>query len=89
MYGDSTSAPVQAMIIVLFEKEHRSVRPALLNLKGEHRAIVRTSFSAPMDGELDIEIILVRGDTTSIRAFEQQITAKRGVRSARLTVIPS
>lgn len=79
----------QGMITVLFEKEQKSVRPALLNLKNEYQEIINTSFNAQMTGELGLEIVLVRGDSVRIKSFEQQLVAKRGIRSVRLTLIPS
>jgi metal-responsive CopG/Arc/MetJ family transcriptional regulator len=42
-----------------------------------------------MEGELGIEVILVRGDSSRIRSLERTLVGKRGVRSVRLTPIPS
>jgi len=79
----------QGIITVLFEKDFRGVRPALLNVNKEYHEIIHTSFSAQMEGELAVEIILVRGDTSRIRSLERALVGKRGVRSVRLTMIPS
>lgn len=79
----------QGMIAVVFENDLKSVRPALMNLKNEYREIVRTSFIAEMTGNFGLDIVVVHGDTTRIRSFEQKMIAKRGVRSVRLTLIPS
>jgi metal-responsive CopG/Arc/MetJ family transcriptional regulator len=79
----------QGMITVLFEKEQKSARPALMSLKNEYQEIISASFQAGMAGELALEIILVHGDTARIRLLEQQLGSKRGIRSVRLTVIPS
>ena len=86
--GEKTPAE-QGMITVLFEKEQKSVRPALLNLKNEYQEIINTSFNAQIGGELGLEIVLVRGDSARIKSFEQQIVAKRGIRSVKLMLIPS
>lgn len=82
-------SPQQGIITVLFEKDFRGVRPALLNVNKEYHEIIHTSFSAQMEGELAVEIILVRGDTSRIRSLERALVGKRGVRSVRLTPIPS
>lgn len=79
----------QGTIMVLFEKDFRGVRPALLTLNRQYQEIIHTSFSAQMDGELGIEIILVRGGNLRIRSLERELMGKRGVRSVRLTLIPS
>lgn len=79
----------QGMLTILFETGQKSARPSLLALKNEFQEIIHTSFHAHMAGELGVEIILVRGDTTRIHALEQQLVTKRGIRSARLTLIPS
>jgi metal-responsive CopG/Arc/MetJ family transcriptional regulator len=79
----------QGIITVLFEKDFRGVRPALLNANKEYHEIIHTSFNAQMAGELAVEIILVRGEISRIRAFERLLVGKRGVRSVRLTMIPS
>ena len=79
----------QGMITILVDLDQKSVRPALITLISEYQEIIHTSFSARMAGELGLEIILVRGDSARIRSLEQQITTKRGVRSARLNVIPT
>ena len=86
---ETKEGPVQqGMIAVVYENGLKSVRPALMNLKKEYREIVRTSFIAVMTGNFGLEIIVVQGDTARIRSFEQKMIAKRGVRSARLTLIP-
>jgi metal-responsive CopG/Arc/MetJ family transcriptional regulator len=79
----------QGMITVLFEKNFRGVRPAMMNLKNEYQEIIHTSFSSPMAGDLALEIILVRGEDTRLKALERELMGKRGIRSARLTLIPS
>ena len=79
----------QGMITVLFEKDFRGVRPALLNLNRQYQEIIHTSFCAQMEGELGIEIILVRGENFRIRSLERELMGRRGVRSVRLTLIPS
>lgn len=79
----------QGLITVLFEKDFRGVRPALLNLNRQYLEIIHTSFSAQMAGELGIEIILVRGENSRIRSLERELMGRRGVRSVRLTLIPS
>ena len=79
----------QGMLTVLFEKEQRGVRTALMSIKNENQDIIHTSFNAQMAGELGLEIILVRGTSPRIKSLEQQLTAKRGIRSVRLNLIPS
>jgi metal-responsive CopG/Arc/MetJ family transcriptional regulator len=79
----------QGMITVLFEKDFRGVRPALLNLNRQYQEIIHTSFCAQMAGELGIEIILVRGENSRIRSLERELMGRRGVRSVRLMLIPS
>lgn len=83
-----TQSAQQGMIAVLFEKDQRGVRPALMNVSKEYQEIIHTSFNAQMTGNLGLEIILVRGDSARIKALEQQLMAKRGIRSVRLTLIP-
>lgn len=83
-----TAQAQQGMITVLFDNEQKSVRPALLTLKNEFQDIIHTSFQARMSGDLDLEIVLVRGDAARIRSIEEQLVSKRGVRSVRLTLIP-
>ncbi|MCK9580059.1 MAG: hypothetical protein M0Q92_06360 [Methanoregula sp.] len=94
MHPDKTlpqerNAEQQGMITVLFEKNFRGVRPALMNLKNEYQEIVHTSFSAPMAGDVAVEIILVRGEDVRLKALERELMEKRGIRSARLTLIPT
>lgn len=79
----------QGMIAVLYEKEIRGVRPALLQVKREYREIITTSFYSPMAGDLSLEIILVRGTDSRIGSLERDLMGKRGVRSARLMLIAS
>jgi metal-responsive CopG/Arc/MetJ family transcriptional regulator len=78
----------QGMLTVLFEKEQRGVRTALMSIRNENQDIIHTSFNAQMAGELGLEIILVRGPSPRIKSLEQQLTAKRGIRSVRLNLIP-
>ncbi|NMB79059.1 MAG: hypothetical protein GYA23_08185 [Methanomicrobiales archaeon] len=88
----SKNAPVlvqQGMITVIFETGQKSARPSMLTLKNEFQEIIHTSFHAHMAGEVGLEIILVRGDVARFRALEQQLMGRRGIRSARLTLIPS
>jgi len=79
----------QGMIAVLYEKKFRGVRPALLQIKREYLEIITTSFCSPMAGDLSLEIILVRGTDSRIGSLERDLMGKRGVRSARLMLIPS
>jgi metal-responsive CopG/Arc/MetJ family transcriptional regulator len=77
------------MITVFFDAEQKGLKPALVNIQNEYREIIHTSFNARMNEKTDLEIILVRGDSTRIRSLEQKLGAKRGIQSARLTLIPS
>lgn len=64
------------------------MRPALLTIQKEYRDIIHASLDARMAEKTNLEIILVRGDSARIRSLELQLNAKRGIRSARLTLIP-
>lgn len=79
----------QGMIAVLYEKDFRGVRPALLQVKKEYREIITTAFCSPLAGDLSLEVIVVRGADDRIVSLERDLVAKRGVRSVRLTLIPS
>jgi len=79
----------QGMITVLFEKEQRGVRTALMSITNENQDIIHTSFNAQLTGNLGLEIILVRGNSARIESLEHQLIAKRGIRSVRLNLIPS
>lgn len=78
----------QGMMTILYEKDQRGVRPALMSIKNEHQEIINTSFNAQMAGNLGLEIILVRGDAAQIKSLEHHLKAKRGIQSVRLTLIP-
>lgn len=83
------SQPVQqGMVAVLFEKDQRSVRPAILTVKRAFSDIVRASFHARMDGTQDLEVITVNGSPDRIRSLERELMGRRGVRSVRLTLVP-
>jgi metal-responsive CopG/Arc/MetJ family transcriptional regulator len=77
------------VITVFFDTGQKGLRPALMNIQKEYQEIIHTSLNAQMEKNTNLEIILVRGDSTRIKSLEQQLNAKRGIRSARLTLIPS
>lgn len=77
------------MIAVFFDAGQKGLKPALVNIQNEYREIINTSFNARMNETTNLEIILVRGDSSRIRSLEQKLITKRGIRSARLTIIPS
>lgn len=77
-----------AALVYVYEPETRELPKRLANAFLANRDLVISTVQSPLDPESFLQVALLDGRTTEIRAFAERITAERGVRNGQLVVVP-
>lgn len=78
-----------ASLTYVFEPETRELARRLAAAFAEATAFRATRLARPLPGGEVLEIALLEGSTTAIRAFAEAIRAERGVRNGELVIVPA
>lgn len=77
-----------AALVYVYEPETRELPKRLAAAFLENRDLVVSTLQSSLDAECFLQVALLDGRTTDVRAFAERITAERGVRNGRLVVVP-
>ena len=77
-----------AALVYVYEPETRELPKRLASAFLANRDLVVSTLQSPLDPESFLQVALLDGRTTEIRAFAERITAERGVRNGQLVVVP-
>ncbi len=77
-----------AALVYVYELETRELPKRLASAFLANRDLVVSTLQSPLDSESFLQVALLDGRTTEIRAFAERITAERGVRNGQLVVVP-
>ncbi|WP_168075519.1 nickel-responsive transcriptional regulator NikR [Caulobacter sp. SSI4214] len=76
-----------ASLSYIFEHGTRRLAQRLVELQHDHHDLVVTSTRAPLDHDVCLETVMLKGGSRAVRAFADAVRAERGVRFAAINLI--
>lgn len=76
-----------ASLSYIYNGQTRTLAQRLSDLQHAHHDLVAAATLVHLDHDHTLETVILRGETTAVRAFADQLRAERGVRFAALNLI--
>jgi len=73
-----------AVLVLVYEHHFSDLAHQMDHMQHDHNDIVVGTFHIHLDHHNCLEVVLLRGDSVSIKSFGQKLTALRGVKYGRL-----
>jgi CopG family nickel-responsive transcriptional regulator len=86
--AEAEDAPCLGVLSYVFDFATRDLAQRLARMQAEHHDMVASVARLPLDHATSLEILSLRGPSRALRAFADTVTTQRGVRHARLHVVP-
>jgi len=86
---DGAAETCIAVMSFVFEHETRALAQRLLGCFHSHHDLTISSTHLPLDHHTGLQVVILRGPTKSVRDFAESIETERGVRHARLVIVPA
>lgn len=77
-----------AALVCVWEPDTRDLPKRLTTAALDHADLVVSTLQTPFAPDGVLQVTVLDGRTTEVRAFAERITAERGVRNGRLVVVP-
>ena len=77
----------QGGITMIYDHDQRGLLTLLTDIQHEFKTIIQTSLHSHVTENRCLELILVRGDGTQLKALTERLMAQKGVESVKLTTI--
>lgn len=77
-----------ASLSYIYNHQERDLAERLTAHQHEHHDLCVSTMHAHLDHENCIETVILRGATTEVRRFAEQLIAERGVRHGNLNLVP-
>ncbi|MEM3087132.1 MAG: nickel-responsive transcriptional regulator NikR [Halobacteria archaeon] len=74
-------------LLVLYDSRVRGLEDALVETQHRHRDLVTATLHLHLAKENCLELIAVKGPAARLRAMARDLTARRGVKQVKLTVV--
>jgi len=78
----------QGVITMVYDHEQRGLLQTLTDIQHESMDIIQSNLHSHVNHDKCVEIILLRGDASKIKAIAERLMAQKGVESVRLMTIP-
>ncbi|MEN6610994.1 MAG: nickel-responsive transcriptional regulator NikR [Methanoregulaceae archaeon] len=75
------------IISIVYDHDQRGLLVTIMDIQHEFREIIQASLHSHVTNERCLEVILVRGDGTQLKALAERLMAQKGVESVKLTTI--
>lgn len=80
------TGPIAGTITLLFDHHKPRLQSALTDVQHDHADLIVSTLHVHLDHDNCLEVLVVRGDATQIRALADSLIAAKGVKQGRLTV---
>lgn len=80
--------PCMAVLAYVYDYETRALAQRLAQLVHDHHDLQVSGMHVPLNHASGLEVSVLKGPAAMVRALADQITSQRGVRHARLHIIP-
>lgn len=86
--AEDSARPCMAVLAYVYDYDTRALAQRLAQLVHEHHDMQVSGMHVPLNHASGLEVSLLKGTAVAVRALADQITAQRGVRHAKLHIIP-
>jgi CopG family transcriptional regulator, nickel-responsive regulator len=77
----------QGVITMIYDHDQRGLLALLTDIQHEFKAIIQASLHSHVTENRCLEVILLRGDGTQLKALAERLMSQKGVESVKLTTI--
>lgn len=77
----------EGVITMVYDHDQRNLLTNITDIEHEYNAIIKASLHSHVTHERCLEVILVHGDGTELKALAERLMALKGVESVKLTTI--
>jgi CopG family nickel-responsive transcriptional regulator len=77
----------EGVITMVYDHEQRNLLQAITEVEHEYHAIIKASLHSHVTHEKCLEVILVHGDGSQLKALAEKLMSHKGVESVKLTTI--
>lgn len=85
-HRESLGGQVAGTITVLFDHHKPQLQRLLTDVQHDHTDLIISTLHVHLDHDNCLEVLVVRGDATRVRALADNLIATKGVKHGRLTV---
>ena len=86
--GDTADSCV-AVLTYVYEHNTRALAQRMQRMLHDHHDLAVTSTHVPLDHHSGLEIVVLKGLLSAVRAYADGVLAERGVRHGRLFALPT
>jgi CopG family nickel-responsive transcriptional regulator len=72
---------------MVYDHDQRNLLTTITDIEHEHHDIIKASLHSHVTHERCLEVILVHGDGSQLKALAERLMAQKGVESVKLTTI--
>lgn len=77
----------QGVVTMVYDHDQRGLLVTLTDIQHEFKEIVTASLHSHVTASRCLEVILVHGDGSELKAFAERLMSQKGVESVKLTTI--
>jgi CopG family nickel-responsive transcriptional regulator len=77
----------EGVITMVYDHDQRGLLVTLTDIQHDYHGIVKASLHSHVTHNRCLEVILVHGDGTELKAFAERLMSQKGVESVKLTTI--
>jgi CopG family nickel-responsive transcriptional regulator len=77
----------QGVITMIYDHDQRGLLPVLTDIQHEFREIVQATLHSHVTQNRCLEVVLLHGDGTQLKALAEKLMSQKGVESVKLTTI--
>jgi len=77
----------EGVITMVYNHDQRNLLSTITDIQHEHHDIIKASLHSHVTHERCLEVILVHGDGTDLKALTERLMALKGVESVKLTTV--
>jgi CopG family nickel-responsive transcriptional regulator len=77
----------QGVITMVYDHDQRGLLTTLTDIQHEFMGIIQASLHSHVTHDRCLEVILLRGDGTQLKALAERLMSQKGVESVKLTTI--
>ncbi len=83
---ETGQGPVLGALVFIYDHHQRELEKALSNLQHEHFENIISTSHVHVDHDHCLEVILLKGNSATLKALAEKILSYRGVKHGRLTL---
>jgi len=75
------------VLVMVYDHEAKGLEDALIDIQHKHRNVISSSMHVHLSERDCLETIALKGDANEIKELTQEITTRKGVKQAKLTIV--